>query len=186
MNHALPTPKSILLSNPFDSAANNVHARSSSRPSSPANTPGKAQPLSSAEKSARWILTPRRGHAALNAGIRSLAAEGEVTLVAWPGDMRRGVAQRPEDEDYGDLQIDDLSTDLRNELESGLRNIGGQGRGVRCRAVWLEQKMAKDFYDGMCKGFLWPVFHYFVRDIVAALYHTQLTGVAQTVTERSH
>lgn len=132
--------------------------------SSPASPNGTSTPNGTSNQK-KWILTPRRGHAALNAGIRSLASSAEVTLVAWPGDMRRNVATSPEEEDCGDLTEADLTDDLKKDLDRGLNAIGGQGKGVRCRAVWLEDQMASDFYDGMCKGFLWPVFHYFVSSL---------------------
>lgn len=180
---SLTSPKSILI-NPIDmtelhksgASSNGGSKRGSltAAPSSPGlrekdRHPGLSRAASPALDSPaspnnqkKWILTPRRGHAALNAGIRSLASSAEVTLVAWPGDMRRNVATSPEEEDCGDLTEADLTDELKKDLDRGLNAIGGQGKGVRCRAVWLEDQMASDFYDGMCKGFLWPVFHYFV------------------------
>jgi len=111
----------------------------------------------------RWVLTPRRGHAALNAGIRSLG-DREVTLVASPGDMF---------DPQGDpLRMSDLSQPLRKELEAGLAALRRSGsaanqadklRGIQCRPVWLEDDLACNFYEGYCKGYLWPIFHYFVR-----------------------
>lgn len=135
-----------------------------------------------AHNPSRWVLMPRRGHAALNSGIRAMSQEAEVTLVAWPGDMRRGTLNQPEQEGYGDLTQNELTPDLRTDLENGLAAMGGIGKGPSCRAVWLDCQTSKLFYDGYCKTFLWvsmfrlmsirkvshqllqPLFHYFVSE----------------------
>jgi trehalose 6-phosphate synthase/phosphatase len=162
--HNLPisTPKSILMSNPFDDPAN-----------LPKNTSfmsamTQQKHFTAKQKKNRWFLTARHGHAALNAGIRALAADGDVTLVAWPGDMRHGIPAGPDEEDQGDVKHDDLTDDLKRELDQGLAALGGTGKGPRCRAVWLSDKTSRLFYDGYCKTFLWPTFHYFVRAFVSS------------------
>lgn len=104
----------------------------------------------------RWVLSPRRGHAALNAGIRAMSQDADVTLVAWPGDMRRGTLhQQPELEGYGDLEQDELTPELKKDLETGLAAMGGIGKGPRCRPVWVDSQTSKLFYDGYCKTYLW-------------------------------
>ncbi|SPO41190.1 related to trehalose-6-phosphate phosphatase [Pseudozyma flocculosa] len=36
----------------------------------------------------QWVLTPRRGHTALNSGIRSLCTTHRQTYIGWPGDLQ--------------------------------------------------------------------------------------------------
>ncbi|KAN0059810.1 hypothetical protein ACQY0O_008384 [Thecaphora frezii] len=36
----------------------------------------------------QWVLTPRRGHTALNSGIRSLCTTHRQTYIGWPGDIQ--------------------------------------------------------------------------------------------------
>ena len=119
-------------------------------------TPPFPSPPDHPKSKPRWILTPRRGHAALNAGIRSLG-DRDVTLVAYPGELL---------DEMGDvLDEADLSMDLKQDLDRGLSALGkGRGRphGVKCIPVWLDDKLATNFYEGYCKGYLWPIFHYFV------------------------
>ncbi len=103
----------------------------------------------------RWVLTPRRGHAALNAGIRSLG-DRDVTLVAYPGELL--------DENNEILSESEISEDLKKDLDVGLETLAKNSskKGIRCKAVWLEDKLSQNFYEGYCKGYLWPIFHYFV------------------------
>ncbi|GAA97381.1 glycosyltransferase family 20 protein [Mixia osmundae IAM 14324] len=103
--------------------------------------------------SARWILTPRRGHAALNSGIRALASDRDVTLVAWPGDLKTTDGEH--------LEASTISPECKRELEQGLEELGNtREKAVKCAPVWLDDKVAVDFYEGYCKGYLWPIFHY--------------------------
>nr|BAO72966.1 trehalose-6-phosphate phosphatase2 [Moniliella megachiliensis] len=37
--------------------------------------------------SSQWVLTPRRGHTALNSGVRSLCKTHKQTFIGWPGDI---------------------------------------------------------------------------------------------------
>lgn len=108
-----------------------------------------------AHKPSRWVLCPRRGHAALNSGIRAMSQSADVTLVAWPGDMRRGSQDQPELEGFGDLATEDLTPELKKDLDNGLAAMGGIGKGPRCRPVWVDSQTSKLFYDGYCKTFLW-------------------------------
>lgn len=39
----------------------------------------------------QWVLKPRRGHTALNSGIRSLCSTHRQTFIGWPGDVRFAV-----------------------------------------------------------------------------------------------
>lgn len=131
----------------------------------------------------KWVLQPRRGHAALNAGIRSLA-DRQMTLVAWPGDLR--------DNDGAPMDSRCLTAEQRHSLEDGLSQLaqgsGDEGSpgsasdgparvGIRCKPVWLDDREASLHYEGFCKGYvpacsgvhpivtglrsyLWPLFHY--------------------------
>ncbi|GAC75168.1 trehalose-6-phosphate synthase component TPS1 and related subunits [Moesziomyces antarcticus T-34] len=42
----------------------------------------------------QWVLKPRRGHTALNSGIRSLCTTHRQTFIGWPGDIRFAVQAR--------------------------------------------------------------------------------------------
>ncbi|SOV02154.1 related to trehalose-6-phosphate phosphatase [Ustilago sp. UG-2017a] len=42
----------------------------------------------------QWVLTPRRGHTALNSGIRSLCSTHRQTFIGWPGDVRFAMQAR--------------------------------------------------------------------------------------------
>lgn len=112
-------------------------------------------PKHSSHNPSRWVLTPRRGHAALNAGIRAMSHNADVTLVAWPGDMRRGALSQPEQEGFGDLTEEELTPELKKDLANGLAAMGGIGKGPRCSPVWVDSQTSKLFYDGYCKTFLW-------------------------------
>lgn len=73
----------------------------------------------------------------------------------------------------------------KKDLERGLMGMSSnnQGEGIECVPVWLDDKVhysassahasplaiprslarilpRLDFYEGMCKTFLWPIFHY--------------------------
>lgn len=49
---------------------------------SPVYTPPPVRP-----PAPQWVLTPRRGHTALNSGIRSLCKTHAQTFIGWPGDL---------------------------------------------------------------------------------------------------
>ncbi|CAD6886627.1 unnamed protein product [Tilletia laevis] len=50
----------------------------------------------------RWALSPRRGHTALNAGIRSLTEAHKQVFVGWPGDLP--TCPPPQDSDVPEQQ----------------------------------------------------------------------------------
>lgn len=115
---------------------------SSASPSShPACPPSRApSPLQGStgeltpKASHRWILHPRRGHAALNSGIKSLSAR-ELIVVGRPDDLNRAPDQ--------ELGQGELSADEKRDLERGLRNMSGsaEGEGIGCVPVWLDDKV---------------------------------------------
>ncbi|GAA5948627.1 hypothetical protein JCM3765_004948 [Sporobolomyces pararoseus] len=100
----------------------------------------------------RWVLYPRRGHAALNSGIKSLSSR-PLLVVGRPDDLLQ---------DPGiPLTTNQLGPEEKKDLERGLSQMGAQGRdGVTCAPVWVEDGLHTDFYEGMCKTYLWPIFHY--------------------------
>lgn len=67
----------------------------------------------------QWVLTPRRGHTALNSGIRSLCATHNQTFIGWPGDL-----QFPK-ESKNDDRTDPSQTTLeeRGEIEQVLASL---------------------------------------------------------------
>ncbi|GAA5913724.1 uncharacterized protein JCM6883_000026 [Sporobolomyces salmoneus] len=100
----------------------------------------------------RWVLYPRRGHAALNSGVKSLSSR-PLLVVGRPDDLLQdpGVP----------LTTNQLGPEEKKDLERGLSQMGAQGRdGVTCAPVWVEDGLHSDFYEGMCKTYLWPIFHY--------------------------
>ncbi|KDN52245.1 glycosyltransferase family 20 protein [Tilletiaria anomala UBC 951] len=58
-------------------------------PESNSWTPPDATSLLAAQRPdpVQWVLTPRRGHTALNSGVRSLCKTHHQTFIGWPGDM---------------------------------------------------------------------------------------------------
>ncbi|BGP32992.1 hypothetical protein JCM10296v2_004780 [Rhodotorula toruloides] len=100
----------------------------------------------------RWVLHPRRGHAALNSGLRSLK-DRPLLVVGRPDDLMSA---------DGDLMgQNQLSDDAKKDLEKGLRKMGGDDdEGIGCVPVWLDDGLHTRFYEGMCKEYLWPIFHY--------------------------
>uniref|UniRef100_V5GG59 Glycosyltransferase n=1 Tax=Kalmanozyma brasiliensis (strain GHG001) TaxID=1365824 RepID=V5GG59_KALBG len=56
----------------------------------------------------QWVLTARRGHTALNSGIRSLCTSHRQTFIGWPGDVRFAAQAR-------DDQRNDPSETTNNE-----------------------------------------------------------------------
>ena len=113
------------------------------------------QPLSpNSEKKARWILSPRRVHAALNAGVKSLSENSKILMVAWPGDVRDVNGQK--------IGPGTLTAEQKTELEEGFADISSRDekKGIACIPVWMEDKTASTFYNDYCKSFLWPTFHY--------------------------
>jgi len=81
----------------------------------------------------RWVLYPRRGHSALNSGIKSLSSR-PLLVVGRPDDLLQdpGVP----------LTSNQLGPEEKKDLERGLSQMGAQGRdGVTCAPVWVEDKL---------------------------------------------
>lgn len=80
----------------------------------------------------QWVLTPRRGHTALNSGIRSLCATHKQTYIGWPGDIhfaaqakndeRKSASQTTEDERG---QIERILASLDNPKNWSAQEVGG-------------------------------------------------------------
>jgi trehalose 6-phosphate synthase/phosphatase len=82
----------------------------------------------------RWILHPRRGHAALNAGLKSLRGSA-LTVVGRPDDMTRAGGANLGQGELGDAE--------KRDLESGLAAMSSKnhGEGIECVPVWLDDKI---------------------------------------------
>ncbi|KAK4054618.1 hypothetical protein OIO90_003430 [Microbotryomycetes sp. JL221] len=132
-----------------------------SRPASPLNPPtGLSTPhhehishhFSPPQQQHRWVLHPRRGHAALNSGLRSLTGRS-LTVIGRPDDLMRATGES--------LGQADLGTTAKADLERGLKSMAGDaGQGIGCVPVWIDDKVHADFYELMCKTYLWPILHY--------------------------
>lgn len=132
----------------------------SSRPSTPAcpappvfPTKPDASSRSDQDLGFRWVLEPRRGHAALNAGIKSLSAYRSITLCAYPADLFIGGTQH--------LNAAKLTEAQTHGLDAGLRSLAsaeaqGDRKGIECVPVWVEERTAGLHYEGFCKKY---VFH---------------------------
>ncbi|WAR61527.1 hypothetical protein PtB15_12B215 [Puccinia triticina] len=118
------------------------------------------------EPAFKWILEPRRGHAALNAGIKSLSNYRSITLCAYPADVRiaTSAADLPEP-----IEASKLSETQKLSLDAGLRHLAradhppaaeSPKRGIECVPVWVGDRSAGLHYEGFCKKYLWPIFHY--------------------------
>ncbi|KAH9446026.1 hypothetical protein MJO28_012122 [Puccinia striiformis f. sp. tritici] len=119
----------------------------------------------------KWILEPRRGHAALNAGIKSLSNFRSITLCAYPADIR--ITSHPNSIPQP-IEVNKLTENQKISLDSGLRNLAttattpsdehhhqdGDKKGIQCVPVWVGDKSAGLHYEGFCKKYLWPIFHY--------------------------
>ncbi|KNZ48758.1 trehalose-phosphatase [Puccinia sorghi] len=119
----------------------------------------------------KWILQPRRGHAALNAGIKSLSNYRSITLCAYPADIRiaSNLASHTEP-----IEASKLSEAQKLSLDSGLRLLARSApenptedsqsdalkKGIECVPVWADDRSAALHYEGFCKKYLWPIFHY--------------------------
>lgn len=119
---------------------NDDDSPSSSKPSTPTgfrfgpgHLPTSNHASSEKQKKHRWILHPRRGHAALNSGLKSLSGR-ELVVVGRPDDlMRAGGA---------DLGTADLGGEEKRDLERGLKGMKGAGEGgIGCVPVWLDDKV---------------------------------------------
>ncbi|PWN92236.1 hypothetical protein FA10DRAFT_266032 [Acaromyces ingoldii] len=85
----------------------------------------------------QWVLAPRRGHTALNSGIRSLCATHAQTFVGWPGDIHFA-AQALNDERKDASQTTDEERRQIEDVLSSLddaRNWAAQDAPVTARAA---------------------------------------------------
>ncbi|PLW05064.1 hypothetical protein PCANC_28388 [Puccinia coronata f. sp. avenae] len=121
----------------------------------------------------KWILEPRRGHAALNAGIKSLSNYRSITLCAYPADIR--ITHHTHPGHPQPIETSKLSDPQKLSLDSGLRELAraspestpsnhheepASKRGIECVPVWADDRSAALHYEGFCKKYLWPIFHY--------------------------
>jgi hypothetical protein len=95
----------------------------------------------SSDGPSHWVLRPRRGHSALNSGIKSLEGLQEILLVAWPGDLKL-----QEETAARDLSFKDLSEAEKVGLENGLWDLGEKDAienkgGIRCKPVWISDQV---------------------------------------------
>lgn len=77
----------------------------------------------------QWVLTPRRGHTALNSGIRSLCATHRQTFIGWPGDVRFAVQAR-----------DDQRTDASETTENEKREIEEVLASLDSASAWVTKE----------------------------------------------
>ncbi|GAA5980877.1 hypothetical protein JCM11641_004752 [Rhodosporidiobolus odoratus] len=156
--HKMP-PSSF--ANPASSLKPSFHpALPISRAASPAqdgsSTSASPAPGASSQhtesQSHRWVLHPRRGHGALNSGLRSLK-DRPLLVVGRPDDLLSAEGEL--------LTQNELTEDAKKDLEKGLKKMAGENEeGIGCAPVWLEDGLHSRFYEGMCKEYLWPIFHY--------------------------
>ena len=114
----------------------------------------------SAEQAPHWVLKPRRVHAALNSGVKSLSQQSRVVLIGWLGDVYNVSGDK--------VGSGTLSTQQREELQAGFDDIAAATEskhqddlpGISCVPVWMDDATASGHYNGYCKSFLWPTFHY--------------------------
>lgn len=77
----------------------------------------------------QWVLTPRRGHTALNSGIRSLCATHRQTYIGWPGDVRFATQAR-----------DDQRSDPSETTEYEKREIEEVLASLDDASAWVSQQ----------------------------------------------
>lgn len=81
----------------------------------------------------RWVLHPRRGHAALNSGLKSLSGRA-LTVVGRPDDLLRAGGESLGQGELGEVE--------KKDLERGLKNMAGVSEeGIGCVPVWLDDKV---------------------------------------------
>lgn len=66
----------------------------------------------------QWVLTPRRGHTALNSGIRSLCSTHCQTFIGWPGDVRFAMQARSDHRSDPSETTDDEKREIEEVLAS--------------------------------------------------------------------
>lgn len=103
---------------------------------SPLRTPAIKKIDSPPPPPPQWVLTPRRGHTALNSGIRSLCATHKQTYIGWPGDIhfaaqannddRKSASQTTDEEKK---QIERILASLDNPKNWAAQEIGSKAEG---------------------------------------------------------
>lgn len=83
---------------------------------SPAATPPQAAPQSVPPQ---WVLAPRRGHTALNSGIRSLCKTHKQTYIGWPGDIHFAAQARQDER----KEASETTEQERKEIEGVLASL---------------------------------------------------------------
>lgn len=91
------------------------------------------------KSSYKWVLTPRRDHAALNSGTKSLAEESKVILVAWPVEVH--------DVEGNKIGAGTLTQKEKHELEDGFRSLvkPDDKAGIFCVPVWMEDDVSRSY-----------------------------------------
>ncbi|CAO1620800.1 unnamed protein product [Jaminaea pallidilutea] len=84
---------------------------------SPAATPPNAAAAAAAPP--QWVLAPRRGHTALNSGIRSLCKTHQQTFIGWPGDIHFAAQARSDER----KEASETTPQERKEIEEVLRSL---------------------------------------------------------------
>lgn len=84
-------------------------------PSPAATPPGVPQPTTPPQ----WVLAPRRGHTALNSGIRSLCHTHKQTFIGWPGDIHFAAQARQDER----KEASETTPTERKEIEDVLASL---------------------------------------------------------------
>ncbi|CAO1629570.1 unnamed protein product [Parajaminaea phylloscopi] len=84
-------------------------------PSPAATPPGVNQPAAPPQ----WVLAPRRGHTALNSGIRSLCSTHKQTYIGWPGDIHFAAQARQDER----KEASETNPQERKEIEDVLASL---------------------------------------------------------------
>ncbi|GAC96807.1 glycosyltransferase [Pseudozyma hubeiensis SY62] len=95
---------------------------------SDANSPFVDSPPTAAPQP-QWVLTARRGHTALNSGIRSLCSTHRQTFIGWPGDIHYAVQAR-----------DDHRTDPSETTDVERRQIEEVLASLDQASAWVPQE----------------------------------------------
>ncbi len=77
----------------------------------------------------QWVLKPRRGHTALNSGIRSLCSTHRQTFIGWPGDIHFAAQAR-----------DDQRTDPSETTDTEKREIEDVLASLDKASAWVGQE----------------------------------------------
>ncbi|CEH19125.1 related to trehalose-6-phosphate phosphatase [Ceraceosorus bombacis] len=112
---------------------------------SPARTPsrrvatvGTPPPPPEPVKPPQWVLAPRRGHTALNSGIRSLCATHRQTFVGWPGEISFAAQARNDER----KEASQTTAEERKEIEAILAGLDSADNWAARDAPLLDPKGA--------------------------------------------